>query len=239
MDSMDRPIVILSPHIDDAVLSCWHVLDGPGEVEVVNVFAGVPPAGTATGWWDRVGGSGDSARAVLARVEEDRAALAVAGRRSVNLDFLDAQYGLDGRDGAELTAALRDCLPRSALVYVPAAFASLGHGRHFNLPQDTPHPDHVAVREAGRALAADGREVVLYADLPHASVGTGEDWPRSAPWLDGVAPEPHPLAADAFDRKLRATREYRSQLGALEHMFGRPVDDPLLLRDEVVWRPPA
>src|SRR4051794_24072309 len=123
MESMDRPIVILSPHLDDAVLSCWRVLEGPGEVEVVNVFAGVPPAGSATGWWDRASGSGDSARAVMVRIEEDRAALAAVGRHAVNLDFLDAQYRQDGADGDALAAAMRDAVPRSALVYVPAAFA--------------------------------------------------------------------------------------------------------------------
>jgi LmbE family N-acetylglucosaminyl deacetylase len=239
IESMERRIVILSPHLDDAVLSCWHVLDGPGDVEVVNVFAGVPPAGSATGWWDRAGGSGDSARAVRARLDEDRAALAVAGRRSVNLDFLDAQYRRNGQDGDVLAAALRERLPSSTLVYVPAAFAGAGRGELFSVHRDAPHPDHAAVREAARALAAAGYEIVLYADLPHASVGTGDAWPGSAPELDGIAPEAHCLAPDAFGRKLRAVREYRSQLDLLERMFGRRLDDPLLLGHEVVWRPPA
>lgn len=234
--SMNRPVVILSPHLDDAVLSCWHVLDGAGEVEVVNVFAGVPPAGAATGWWDRASGSGDSARAVRARIDEDRAALAMAGRRALNLDFLDAQYRRDGADGAALAAALREHVPRSALVYVPAAFAGGGGERRFPVMTDDPHPDHAAVREAGRALRADGYDTVLYADLPHASVGAGDGWPDSAPELDGLAPVAHPLAEAEFERKLRAVRRYRSQLGVLERAFERSVDDPVLLRYEVVWR---
>jgi LmbE family N-acetylglucosaminyl deacetylase len=236
---MEQPIVILSPHLDDAVLSCWHVLDGPGQVQVLNVFAGVPPAGTATGWWDRASGSGDSARAVRARIEEDREALAVAGRRPLNLDFLDAQYREDGQDGEVLAAALRDRIPDSALVYVPGAFAGGGAGGRLPVAADEPHPDHVAVREAGRALRAGGYETVLYADLPHASVGAGGAWPESAPVLDGLEPEPHPLAGPQFERKLRAVRCYRSQVGILERAFQRPVDDPLLLGYEVVWRPPA
>src|SRR5436190_795304 len=48
---------ILSPHPDDAVLSLWHVLAGPGEVAVVNVFAG-RPAGSELGWWDALGDRG-------------------------------------------------------------------------------------------------------------------------------------------------------------------------------------
>lgn len=236
---MNPAIVILSPHLDDAVLSCWRVLEGPGDVRVVNVFAGVPPPGSVTGWWDRASGSGDSARAVRARLEEDRAALAAVGRQAVNLDFLDAQYREDGADAAALLAAVREVVPRPALVYVPAAFAGGGGERRFPASTTEPHPDHAAVREVGRALREDGYETVLYADLPHASVDGGEAWPACAPQLDGLAPEPHPLSEAEFERKLRAVRSYRSQLGALERAFQRPLDDPVLLRHEVVWREPS
>ena len=34
--------VVLSPHLDDAVLSAWHVLRSGGDVCVVTVFAGLP-----------------------------------------------------------------------------------------------------------------------------------------------------------------------------------------------------
>ena len=47
------PVVILSPHLDDAVLCCWHVLSGPADVRVINLFAGLPARGAAPGWWDR------------------------------------------------------------------------------------------------------------------------------------------------------------------------------------------
>ena len=50
---MAAPVVILSPHLDDAVLSCWHVLSGPADVRVINLFAGLPALGAAPGWWDR------------------------------------------------------------------------------------------------------------------------------------------------------------------------------------------
>ena len=55
---MDPDTIILSPHFDDAVLSCWHLLASAGEVLVVNVFAGEPPAGTL-GWWDELAGASD------------------------------------------------------------------------------------------------------------------------------------------------------------------------------------
>jgi LmbE family N-acetylglucosaminyl deacetylase len=236
MKGVGRPAVILSPHLDDAVLSCWHVLAGPADVEVVNVFAGIPPAGAAPGWWDRASGSDDSAAAVRTRIEEDRDALASIGRRAVNLDFLDLQYRRDGTDEPALAAALREHVPRSALVYVPAAFAGGGGQQGLPTRTDHPHPDHTAVREAGRALSADGYEIVLYADLPHASFGNRARWPESAPELDGRAPEPRGLSAEEFERKLAAVRRYRSQLDALERAFQRPLHDPVLLRHEVVWR---
>ncbi len=46
--------IILSPHFDDAVLSCWHLLAGAGAVLVVNVFAGEPPAGVGASLLRRV-----------------------------------------------------------------------------------------------------------------------------------------------------------------------------------------
>src|SRR5437764_15405533 len=86
------PDVILSPHLDDAVLSCWHLLTQVGEVAVINVFAGVPTELGGPAWWDEYTGASDSAERVRERIEEDRTALAVAGRTAVNLGFLDEQY---------------------------------------------------------------------------------------------------------------------------------------------------
>jgi len=166
-----RPdVVILSPHFDDAALSCWHVLAGPAEVLVVNVFAGEPPAG-ALGWWDRLAGHSDSAAVVRMRIEEDRRALALAGRAAVNLAFLDDQYRRGEHDCAEIVQALRALPVAGARIYAPAAL-----GDH--------HRDHAAVRAAALALRADGSEVTLYADLPHATLF---GWPR---WvLDGGCSE--------------------------------------------------
>jgi hypothetical protein len=96
-------IVVLSPHLDDAVLSCWHVLTAPGEVRVMTVFAGVPTEMTAPAWWDRYTGATDSAERVRERIEEDRRALALAGRMAVNLSFLDEQYRDDEQRVAPLS----------------------------------------------------------------------------------------------------------------------------------------
>jgi LmbE family N-acetylglucosaminyl deacetylase len=239
---MSPNTVILSPHFDDAVLSCWHVLARAGEVLVVNVFAGEPPAGTL-GWWDELAGASDSAAAVRARIEEDRQALALAGRAAVNLPFLDSQYRQSDQASGEIVQALRGVLIKDARIYAPASL-----GDH--------HPDHTAVRAAALALHAEGADVALYADLPHATVF---GWPR---WvLDGSSSEADPagegwatqlqetgvpvermvaathrLSPKEHAAKLEAVLTYSSQTAPLQQVFESSLDDLQLLGLEVDWR---
>lgn len=75
------PAAVLSPHPDDALLSCWNLLAGAGDVTVVNVFT-APPGGSDHshwGWWDRLTGAADWAQRMRERLEEDAAALRLAG----------------------------------------------------------------------------------------------------------------------------------------------------------------
>jgi LmbE family N-acetylglucosaminyl deacetylase len=227
--------VIVSPHFDDAVLSCWHVLTADADVRVVNVYAGTPPAGTPAGWWDQA--LGDPAQAVAARAAEDSRALARAGRVARNLEFLDAQYRLAEQPVEPIVDVLRDAIPAGATAYAPACLGG--------------NPDHEAVRDAALRLRSGGIEVRLYADLPHASRkgwpswvaagGAGVDrvWEgKLAAALDaGALSEPtvtHLTAADV-DAKLAAVREYASQAAPAELYFEVPLDDPEPLRYEVLW----
>jgi len=233
--------VILSPHFDDAVLSCWHVLAGAGEVLVVNVFGGAPPAGTL-GWWDELTGATDSAAAVRMRVEEDRQALARTGRVTVNLPFLDRQYRDGDQAPGEIVQALRGVLVAGARIYAPASL-----GDH--------HPDHTAVRAAALALHAEGAEVTLYADLPHATVFGWPRWvldgssseadPAGEGWaaqlletgvsVERMVPAVHRLGTEDHAGKLEAVFRYGSQIAPLQKDFGS-LADPQLLGLEVDWR---
>jgi LmbE family N-acetylglucosaminyl deacetylase len=241
---MSADSVILSPHFDDAVLSCWHLLAGTDEVLVVNVFAGEPGSG-ALGWWDRLAGASDSAAAVRARVEEDRRALARIGRTAINLPFLDSQYRDGDQAVAEIVDALHEAPVADARVYAPASL-----GDH--------HPDHRAVRSAALALHAEGADVTLYADLPHATLlgwprwvlngGSSGDDPAGEQWASqlqatGVAPErmspsARRLEAEEHERKLEAVLTYATQIAPLEQIFGASLEDPELLGFEVDWRLP-
>jgi LmbE family N-acetylglucosaminyl deacetylase len=238
---MSPDSVILSPHFDDAVLSCWHVLASAAQVLVVNVFAGEPPVGTL-GWWDRIAGAPDSAAVVRTRVEEDRRALARAGSATVNLPFLDSQYRESDQAPGEIVQALRGVLVAGARIYAPAGLGDR-------------HRDHIAVRAAALALHAEGADVTLYADLPHATMF---GWPR---WvLDGSSSEADPagegwatqlqetgvsvermvaavhrLTTEDHVRKLEAVFTYGSQIAPLQEVFGS-LADPQLLGIEVEWR---
>lgn len=235
--------IILSPHFDDAVLSCWHLLASASEVLVVNVFAGEPVAG-ALGWWDRLAGASDSATAVRTRIEEDRQALALAGRTAVNLPFLDSQYRQHDQSSGEIVEALRGVLVAGTRIYAPASL-----GDH--------HRDHTAVRAAALALRAGGADVVLYADLPHATVDGWPRWvlgggsssgadPAAERWatelettgipverMDATA---HRLPAEDHAGKLEAVLTYGSQIAPLQQVFGSSLADPQLLGFEVDWR---
>lgn len=239
---MDPDTVILSPHFDDAVLSCWRLLAGTGEVLVVNVFAAEPPAGTL-GWWDEMTGSRDSRATVRGRIEEDRRALALAGRTPVNLPFLDGQYRAGAEGPGDIVRALGEIVPPGARIYAPGGLGD-------------PHPDHIAVRAAALALRARGVGVTLYADVPHATV---KGWPRwvldsscsgSDPVAElwarqledtGIARKRmlagrHRLSAQEHAGKLQALRNYTSQLAPLQRVFESSLTDPGLLGFEVDWR---
>jgi len=242
---MNADAVILSPHFDDAVLSCWHVLASAGEVLVVNVFGGEPAAGTL-GWWDRLAGATDSTAAVRTRIEEDRQALALAGRAAVNLPFLDSQYRQPDQASGEIVEALRGVVVAGARLYAPASL-----GDH--------HRDHSAVRAAALALYAEGAELELYADLPHATVlgwppwvldgGSSKDADRAGErWASqleatGIPVErmmaaAHRLPDEDHARKLEAVLAYDSQIAPLQRVFGSLLEDPQLLGFEVDWRLP-
>ena len=116
------PPVLLSPHWDDAVFDCWGLMTAHSQLTVVNVFAGVPEPGRLTRW-DRVTGAEESAARAHERMDEDFAALSLAGRRPIDLPLLEAEYRETGPPLAlgHLDAALADAVGVVSHVYAPAA----------------------------------------------------------------------------------------------------------------------
>jgi LmbE family N-acetylglucosaminyl deacetylase len=212
----------------------------------VNVFSGSPPPGTPAPWWDQLTGATDPVVRMRERHEEDRRALALAGRAAVAIDLLDAQYRRQELPVATLVERLRTAIPPAALVYAPAAMMR--------------HPDHELVRNAAFELARAGSRLALYADLPHAIEQGWPAWVTGQPsplpgldvgaaWADvltgaGLAverlvPRVRPLDAEARARKLRAVAVYETQRAALDELAFVPLDDPRALAWEVSWLVPT
>jgi LmbE family N-acetylglucosaminyl deacetylase len=229
---------ILSPHLDDAVLSCWSVLTGSEPARVVNVFTGAPAPGSGACWWDRMTGAVDSADRMRERRAEDRAALALAGREALPLGLLEAQYR--GESAVpDLLGALRAALAPGESLLAPAAMKG--------------HPDHTLVRDAAVLLGREGADVVLYADLPHAITRGWPTWVahgEGVPTVDvawdrtlAAAGEQDPagrgrarrLEPGEIARKLEAVRAYATQVAALDALAFRPLHKPETLRYEVFW----
>ena len=85
-------LLVISPHLDDAVFACGAVLASHPGAEVITVFAGDQPPGQPLTGWDRDCGFVEGNDVMRLRRMEDAAALALLHATPTWLTFLDAQY---------------------------------------------------------------------------------------------------------------------------------------------------
>jgi LmbE family N-acetylglucosaminyl deacetylase len=176
---MRRPVIFLSPHFDDVVLSCGgtvaRLADAGYNPLMVTIFGGEIVDELLTDfarWKHHRWGilSTDGVRA--ARQAEDKAAAAILGCHTRWLGFPDAiyrgeRYTADSNlfgTPAQVDQALSDLivaevcsLPEwrvGAIVFVPLAIGG--------------HVDHQLTYAAGQQLAAMGATVWAYEDCPYA-----------------------------------------------------------------------
>jgi len=91
-------IVVVSPHLDDAVLGCGRLMAAHPGATVVTVYAGAPDAyPDPMTRWDALAGFEPGDDVLGARKEEDRKALTELGATPRHLDFVEHQY-LDRED---------------------------------------------------------------------------------------------------------------------------------------------
>jgi hypothetical protein len=234
--------LLLSPHWDDAVFDCWALLEDQADLTVVNVFAGIPTAGRLTRW-DRVSGASESSTRAHERTVEDTQALALAGRKSIDMPLLDAEYREPESAPSlrDVDRALTTGVRATSRVYAPAGLGT--------------NVDHKLVRWYARMLGRTGIPISLYADLPYCVV---HGWPH---WVDGSKRDPH-RDVDAFWRtflvdvpelkelhdayvvrldderaaaKLDAMRTYRTQFASLDGGSAGILSNPAIHRFEVTW----
>jgi LmbE family N-acetylglucosaminyl deacetylase len=206
-------IVVLSPHLDDAVLGCGNLLAAHPGARVITVFAGAPARyPDPMTWWDRLSGFATGDDPLAARRAEDAGALAELGATPVWLDFVEHQY-LDRRDRVRpatvvdaLTEAVAACDP--TLVLAPFGLAN---------------PDHDCVHEAALAVRERVRAPVwcCYEDTGYKHIPGLLAWRVSQLFRAGVWPTPQALpSATDGTAKAAALAHYASQLRALEADWG-------------------
>ncbi|MGY6159834.1 PIG-L deacetylase family protein [Paraburkholderia strydomiana] len=147
-------LLVVSPHLDDAVLSCGLLLAANPSAIVCTVFTAPPPENMSTDW-DRQSGFTDAFEAMQTRKQEDIRALQKLGAQPVHLSFCDAQYLLTPSPD-DLTGALRRTLNEHSPENV---FFPLGIF----------HSDHTLVSDACLALIDVMPDTAFHAyeDVPY------------------------------------------------------------------------
>lgn len=200
------PALIVSPHLDDAVLSCGQFLAGRPDVIVATVFAGVPAVEVQTDY-DARSGFADAHDAMFGRRTEDLVALSLLGAMVRHLEFLDGQYVVVS------PLEKRDVLVDAIRTEIDNAGANLVLG-----PLGIEHPDHEDVSGAFLTAVAGRSDlnVVLYEELPGRVL-----WPEKAVGRlralrrAGLEPSEIFVGTGPMDRKREAVGAYRSQAWAL------------------------
>jgi LmbE family N-acetylglucosaminyl deacetylase len=221
--------LFLSPHFDDAILSCGGFiaqLAAHGErVVVATLCAGSPGDGPFSPFADfqheRWLAAHPGADPFVLRRREDEAACAMAGAEPVFLDELDciyrrsndiwlyaSEHALFGSlhpadDDSALRAALLDL---TATLAPDAVYAPLAAGNHV---------DHQRARHIGEEWAAAGQHVYFYEDSPYIErverLWQALNWPISGHW----SRRPVPLSPAEAEMKIRAISCYSSQMAVL------------------------
>jgi LmbE family N-acetylglucosaminyl deacetylase len=207
--SPGQRLVVVSPHLDDAVLSLGATLAHAqrAEIEIVNltVFAGDPSSTALPSRWDRKCGFSSAGAAARRRRAEDAAACEIIGMTPAWLPFRDEPHG---GDRAEVWSAVEPVLKRADLALVPGF--PLGH------------PDHLWVTRLVYEHEAELCPVGEYVEQPYAELewsGQGRV-PEGTPALE-LSGRPAMSWARSFPparawlSKQRAVRRYESQLRAM------------------------
>jgi LmbE family N-acetylglucosaminyl deacetylase len=206
---LDR-VVVISPHLDDAVLSCARFIAAHSGVTVVTVFAGNPPAyPSPQRLWDAQSGFAPDDDVMAARRTEDATALAVLAARPVHLNFIEHTYLPNDTPVAPdviapvLGETLRDLQP--TLVVAPFGLANPDH--------DVTHKACMLARDA----LGDDVSWWCYEDTGYKHIPGMLAWRVSRLFRRNLWPTPVcPPVDEDNARKMKAVNCYPSQMHALD-----------------------
>jgi LmbE family N-acetylglucosaminyl deacetylase len=154
---LGRRLIVLSPHLDDAVFSLGATIaraarDGV-QVTVLTVFGGDPDSSARAGDWDRQAGFATEGEAAARRRREDGRACSILSATPLWQPFPDEQY--EGRpNDAHLADVLERTLRNADTVLVPGS--------------PLKHPDHRCLAELIFEAACFTGRIGLYVEQPYA-----------------------------------------------------------------------
>lgn len=239
------PVIFLSPHLDDAALSCGAsismLVEQSIDVRVYTVFSGIPKTEELSQLAKAIHLEGElEGDAMLRRREEDRVAMQYLGVNFTYVDFLDCIYRTDPAGKSryqtkkdifavhphlEVDAdTLQDLITylcrmlkelQPSEVYVP-----LGIGHHI---------DHILVREAlERSIVQSGSdnssELIYYEDVPYICSPESRDFLITL--SKSFVPKPQWVSSRAWTTKLEAIAAYKSQVTTMW-------DSPMAMRKQI------
>ena len=224
-------VVVLSPHLDDAVLSCGMFLAAHPGTTVVTVFCGFPAEILdPPNWWAQISGFGPGEDVVAARRAEDERALdrlAAVPRHLDGFPERDLQPDEPIATATQVADALAEVIDdlEPSLLLVPMGLAN---------------PEHVCVHDAAlmvrERLGDDGPSWIAYQDIAYHQIPGQLAWRVAKLFKAAVWPTPvaMPVSSD-LAAKREAMAEYVSQVKALETdwVLWRRIDAPT---PEQYWR---
>jgi LmbE family N-acetylglucosaminyl deacetylase len=202
-------ITVVSPHLDDAVLSVGATIAQAVRhgvsVTVLTVLACDPESTAPTQGWDARAGFATEGQAARARRAEDAAACAVLGAAPRWLAFGAVDYERHGT-AADVTDAVGEALADADVALLPGAPLT--------------HPDHDWLVQSLLGSGLGGPRLGIYAEQPYRARLDDPAAVEPPAWLaDAIGCPPHPERGSAGWRdwlaKRRALRCYRSQLPLL------------------------
>lgn len=212
-------LVFLSPHHDDAVLSCGGLIARLNECgfipTVLTVFGGNIICSEASPKYVQgyvsLFDAATPQECIEIRRQEDRLACEVLGAQRQDLPFPDAGFRASGYvdweaitgkilpEDADLHLQIAqrvdDIAGRDALLFCPLSVGA--------------HVDHRIVRQAGEHLASLKRAVVFYEDFPYCAQG------HDVAALTGALMPASVEVEKQMERKLHAITRYASQLDTM------------------------
>jgi LmbE family N-acetylglucosaminyl deacetylase len=203
-------LVVISPHLDDAILSLGatiaHAVESGAKVEVLTVFAYEPGSAAPTDDWDRKSGFATEGEASQQRRIEDRDACSLLGVAPRWFDFSASPYRRRA-SMAEVVATVVAATAGADTILIPG----------FPLQ----HADHAALTNALLSHGLNCRSLGLYAEQPYSfdlsatPAGPVAAMPAAAV-RSGAMTWQHARAESRHRKlKLRAVQQYQSQLPQL------------------------